>query len=163
MPIDKNKVFEIIEQAGTKATKKKAPPKAEPTEDDELLTLIAEKLTEKKPKQKRVYSDETKAKMVERLRLAREKSLASRKANAKAKQQPPPVPQQPPTVPDEHIRKALTLINMQSNKIKELEARLNPQQKQVQEVIKPQQPKEMPIEKPTKSIADLKPWWHELQ
>jgi hypothetical protein len=41
-----------------------------------------EPVQEKKPKAKRQYSDETKAKMVDRLRVAREKSLETRKLKA---------------------------------------------------------------------------------
>lgn len=146
------------------------PSKAKKVEDniDErlLLKIIAEKLmADKKPKQKRVYKEEDKKALVERLAKAREKSIAVRKSKAEAKKKAaaePPVQQQvnippPPVIAQavkepvkemvadnaQDFQKAMNILQLQTKKIRHLEAQLHDKNAE-----------------PKKETAEQKqPWW----
>lgn len=134
-----------------------------------------------KPKKPRNYSPEARQKMEERLSKLREKSLMTRKTKAEEKKKlkdivptatptpittPAPAPAPTPTpapVQDsktlDDLKKAMYILNLQGQKIKELNGKLN--ETTLKETIKeaPKEQVKVPVKEPTAQVIPGKEWW----
>jgi len=192
MPLQKS-IFEAPSLLDSTKEKRTTAPKKKLTKNETnyLLKIMAKKLTDNedefeeleeeiKPKKPRNYSPEARQKMEERLSKLREKSLMTRKTKAEEKKKlketatptptPAPTPITAPTpapVQDsktlDDLKKAMYLLNLQGQKIKELNGKLN--ETTLKETIK-EAPKEqvkeqvkVPVKQPTPSIIPGQEWW----
>lgn len=183
MPLNKNifeapSLLEPKKEKRTQATKEKL----EDTETDFLMKMIAQKLLgkeeeEAKPlkKKPRNYSPEARLKMEERLAKLREKSLMTRKSKAEEKKNlkqigttptPAPTPAQTPasspiqdTKTSDDLKKAMLILNLQGQKIKELNEKLN--ETTLKPTIKeaPKEPVKAPVKESTPAIIPGQEWW----
>jgi hypothetical protein len=150
--------------------------------------LLGKEEEEAKPlKKSRNYSPEARLKMEERLAKLREKSLMTRKSKAEEKKNikqigttptptpaptptlaltPTPTPAPTPTttpVQDsktlDDLKKAMLILNLQGQKIKELNGKLN--ETTLKATIKeaPKEPVKVPVKEPTPQVIPGKEWW----
>jgi hypothetical protein len=188
MPLQKNifesaSLLDTSNEKKTQGTQKKISKK----ETNYLLKMIAKKIAddedeleeleeEIKPKQKRNYTPEARQKMEERLAKVREKSMMTRKAKADEKKnkvtkptpQPPATPAPTPSpVQDsktsEDLKKALAILHLQNEKIKELNGKLSESSKpkeQVKEQVK--EPVKQPVKETKPQVIPGQEWWRNL-
>jgi hypothetical protein len=189
MPLQKSifeapSLLDSTKEKRTTAPKKKLTK----NETNYLLKIMAKKLTDNedefeeleeeiKPKKPRNYSPEARQKMEERLAKVREKSLMTRKTKAEEKKKlketatapaptPAPTPITTPTpapVQDsktlDDLKKAMYILNLQGQKIKELNGKLN--ETTLKETIKeaPKEQVKVPVKEPTPQVIPGKEWW----
>ena len=148
-------------------------------EEEEAKPLKKEEEETKPLKKSRNYSPEARLKMEERLVKLREKSLMTRKSKAEEKKNikqigttptptptPTPAPTPTPTtspVQDsktlDDLKKAMLILNLQGQKIKELNGKLN--ETTLKATIKeaPKEPVKVPVKEPTPQVIPGKEWW----